>query len=216
MYSYDVLKVQQISKSFGLNTVLKRITFSLNQGERAALVGPNGCGKSTLMNIIADLEAADSGHVACTPSTLRIGYLQQGITFDHHEKIGAYLSRFASNLEETLESLKKICDSLAQQPEDHKLIARYDEILQALDSSQEMEGVRLDVLARFQLVDIPQDTPIALLSGGQKMRLALAGLLLERPDMLLLDEPTNHLDLEMRVWLRDWLIFSWCYLVGIP
>ena len=201
-----MLKVQQISKSFGLNTVLKRITFSLNQGERAALVGPNGCGKSTLMNIIADVEAADSGHVACTPSTLRIGYLQQGITFDHQEKIGAYLSRFASNLEETLESLKKICDSLAQQPEDHKLIARYDKILQALDRSQEMEGVRLDVLAKFQLVDIPQDTPIALLSGGQKMRLALAGLLLERPDMLLLDEPTNHLDLEMRVWLRDWIL----------
>ncbi|MEA3325954.1 MAG: ABC-F family ATP-binding cassette domain-containing protein [Chloroflexota bacterium] len=201
-----MLKVQKIYKSYGLNTVLKKITFSIKKGERAALVGPNGCGKSTLMNIIADVETADSGHVACTPSTLRIGYLQQGITFAHQEKLGAYLSRFASNLEETLESLKDICDSLVQQPEDPKLIARYDETLQALDRSQELEGMRLDVLAKFQLVDIPQDTPIALLSGGQKMRLALAGLLLERPDMLLLDEPTNHLDLEMRVWLRDWIL----------
>jgi len=201
-----VLKVQQIYKSYGLNSVLKKITFSLNRGERAALIGPNGCGKSTLLNIIAKVEAADSGHVACTPSTLRIGYLQQGITFAHQETFGAYLNRFASNLEETLESLKKICDSMVQQPENPELIARYSQTLQALDRSQEIEGMRLDILAKLQLVDIPQDTLIAHISGGQKMRLALAGLLLERPDMLLLDEPTNHLDIEMRVWLRDWIL----------
>ena len=200
-----MLKVLQIYKSYGLNAVLKKITFSLNRGERAALVGPNGCGKSTLLNIIAGVEAADSGHFACTPSGLRIGYLQQGITFNQDETIGEYLGRFASNLDQTLDSLEAICDSLAQKPEDPKLIRQYDRILLNLNRSQEMEGLRLDVLSKFRLVEIPQDTPIALLSGGQKMRLALAGLLLEGPDMLLLDEPTNHLDLDMRIWLRDWI-----------
>jgi len=200
-----VLKVHNIYKSYGLNPVLRKIIFSLNHGERAALVGPNGCGKSTLLDILARRKSPDSGHAAYTPSTLRIGYLQQGMTLDRQEAIGAYLNRFASNLEETLDSLKDICDALVLQPEDPGLVSRYSETLKALDRAQQIEGLRLDVLSRFKLHDIPRDTPIALLSGGQKMRLALAGLLLDRPDMLLLDEPTNHLDLEMRIWLRDWV-----------
>ncbi len=202
----DVLKVHSINKSYGLNPVLKKITFSLNQGKRAALVGPNGCGKSTLLDIIAKRTSPDSGHVAYTPRSLRIGYLPQGMTFNHEETLGAYLNHYASNLEETLESLKNICDSLVLQPEDPELVERYTETLKALDYAQEMEGLRLDVLSRFKLHEIPQDTPIVLLSGGQKMRLALAGLLLDRPDVVLLDEPTNHLDLEMRIWLKDWAI----------
>ena len=168
-----MLKVQTIYKSYGLNPVLKKITFSLNHGERAALVGPNGCGKSTLLDIIAKQKSPDSGHVSYTPKPLRIGYLPQGMTLDHQETIGAYLNRYVANLEETLESLKDICDALVLQPEDPELVSNYIETLSALDHAQEMEGLRLDVLSRFKLHDIPGDTPIALLSGGQKMRLAL-------------------------------------------
>jgi ATP-binding cassette subfamily F protein 3 len=78
--------------------------------------------------------------------------------------------------------------------------------LKKLSRAQEMEGSRLDILNGFDLVSIPQETPVAELSGGLKVRLALAGVLLEGPDLLLLDEPTNHLDLEMRTWLRDWVL----------
>lgn len=198
--------VQNLSKSYGLNPVLKKITFSLNQGERAALVGPNGCGKSTLMNIIAGLEAPDSGHVACTPADLRVGYLRQGIEFTPGETVGAYLNRFVSNIQETLDALETICDALAESPDDPALIARYGQTLKNLDRAQEMEGARKNVLAGFQLVDLPPDTPITSLSGGQKVRLALAGVLLDAPQVLLLDEPTNHLDIEMRAWLRDWVL----------
>ncbi|HEY9122486.1 MAG TPA: ABC-F family ATP-binding cassette domain-containing protein [Brevefilum sp.] len=198
--------VQNLTKSYGLNPVLKKISFSLNQAERAALVGPNGCGKSTLMDIIAGVQKADSGHVAFTPSELRIGYLRQGISFDQGETIGAYLNRFASNLKECLERLETVCEALAASPDNGLLVNEYDRALQNLDRAQQMEGARLDILSGFQLEDIPQDNLIESLSGGQKVRLALAGVLLEGPHVLLLDEPTNHLDIEMRDWLREWVL----------
>lgn len=198
--------VQNLSKSYGLNPVLKNISLSLNRGERAALVGPNGCGKSTLLDIIAGDQAPDSGHVAFMPSDLRIGYLRQGIEFAPGETVGAYLNRFAANLPEALAELEAVCDLLGKRPEDPALISRYDHALKGLDGAQEMEGARVDILSGFQLMDLPQETPIDTLSGGQKVRLALAGVLLDAPQVLLLDEPTNHLDLDMREWLQDWVL----------
>jgi ATP-binding cassette subfamily F protein 3 len=202
----NVLSVQNLSKSYGLNTVLKNINFSLNRGERAALVGPNGCGKSTLLSIIAGEESADNGHVAFTPADLRVGYLHQGILFDPGETVGGYLNRFAANLEESLRELEETCAVLAASPDDKALIARYEDALRVIIRAQEMEATRISVLTGFDLLDLPQDTPIDTLSGGQKVRLALAGVLLEAPQVLLLDEPTNHLDLEMRAWLQDWVL----------
>lgn len=201
-----MLSVQNLSKSYGLKAVLKKITFSLNRGERAALVGPNGCGKSTLLNIIAGEEAADGGQVALTPADLRIGYLHQGILFDPGETVGGYLNRFAADLEACLGELEAVSANLAQAPEDPQLIARYEHALQAINRAQEMEGARKTILTGFDLLELPQDTPILALSGGEKVRLALAGVLMEAPHLLLLDEPTNHLDLDMRAWLQDWVL----------
>ncbi len=201
-----MFSVQNLTKSYGLNTVVRKISFSLKQGERAALVGANGCGKSTLMNIIAGVEKADSGHVAFTPSGLRVGYLRQGIHFDPQETLGQYLHRFASNLEQAHQALEAACEGLAKHPQDSSLIGRYESALLALDRAQELEGGRVDILSGFELVDVPQTTPIAQLSGGQKVRLALAGVLLDAPEMLLLDEPTNHLDMAMSAWLQDWVL----------
>jgi ATP-binding cassette subfamily F protein 3 len=201
-----VFTVQNLSKSYGLNTVFKKLSFSLNQNERAALVGPNGCGKSTLLNIIAGIEAADSGTVSFTPSDLRVGYLYQGIVFAAGETVGGYLNQFASNLEETLKALEKVCEDLVHKPKDRALLSKYDSLLKAVQRAQEMEGTRVNILAGFQLLDFPQETPIESLSGGEKVRLALAGVLLTAPQILLLDEPTNHLDIQMRAWLRDWVL----------
>ena len=201
-----MLSIHNLSKSYGLNAVLKKINFSLNRGERAALVGPNGCGKSTLLNIIAGEETPDTGRVARTPADLRVGYLHQGIQFDEKETVGNYLNRFAANLEESLWALEQACAQLAHNPEEAALIAAYERSIKALNQAQEMEGARKSILAGFDLLELPQETPIAALSGGQKVRLALAGVLLEAPHLLLLDEPTNHLDLEMRAWLQEWVL----------
>lgn len=198
--------VHSLSKSFGLNTVFNNLNFSLKQGERAALVGPNGCGKSTLLNIIAGEEIPDSGHVSFTPANLRVGYLHQGITFDNNQTMGSYLNRYASNLDETLADLEEVCEKISRKPDGPGLAAAYDRSIKDLQRAQEMEGVRVSILSGFDLIDIPQDTLIDELSGGQKMRLALAGVLLESPDLLLLDEPTNHLDIEMLSWLQDWVL----------
>ena len=195
-----------LSKSYGLNPVLRNINFSLNKGERAALVGPNGCGKSTLLNIIAGTEPADSGHITYHPADLRIGYLRQGINFASGETVGSYLNRFASNLQTTLAALEEVSQALTRQPNEPALAARYDQTLRDLSRAQEMEGARKSILEGFDLLKIPQKTPVESLSGGQKVRLALAGVLLEGPQVLLLDEPTNHLDLAMRAWLQDWVL----------
>ncbi len=198
--------IHHLSKSYGLNPVLRNINFSLNKGERAALVGPNGCGKSTLLNIIAGIEQADSGQVIYHPSDLRIGYLRQGIEFAPDETVGGYLNQFASNLQQTLTALEEISQALTRQPDDPALAAQYDRTLKDLAQAQEMEGTRKSILEGFDLLEIPQGTAVETLSGGQKVRLALAGVLLEGPQALLLDEPTNHLDLEMRIWLQDWVL----------
>jgi ATP-binding cassette subfamily F protein 3 len=201
-----VLVVHSLSKSYGLNTVFKNISFSLNQGERAALVGPNGCGKSTLMNIIAREETPNDGVVSFTPSDLQVGYLHQGMSFAPEETLGGYLNQFESNLNQTLRGLEDICLALSDDPENLQLMAQYEKTVKALERAQEIEGSRISILSGFDLVEIPQETRISELSGGQKVRLALAGVLLACPDLLLLDEPTNHLDLEMRAWLRDWVL----------
>ncbi len=198
--------VHSLSKSYGLNTVFKNLCFSLKRGERAALIGPNGCGKSTLMNIISEEEVPDSGYVAFTPTGLCVGYLHQGITFNINETMGSYLNRHAINLDETLASLEEVCGKLSLAPDEPGLVAVYNQTIKDLQRAQEIEGARVSILSGFDLMDIPQDTLIDVLSGGQKMRLALAGVLLENPDLLLLDEPTNHLDIEMREWLRDWVL----------
>jgi ATP-binding cassette, subfamily F, member 3 len=202
----NVLFVQDLSKSYGMNAVFKNLTFSLNRGERAALVGPNGCGKSTLLSIIAGEETPDRGQVAFTPADMRVGYLHQGILFDPGETVGGYLNRFAANLEEALGELEEVCVALEGAPDDPQLIVAYEGTLGVLSRAQEMEGARKDILSGFQLLELPQETPIAELSGGQKVRLALAGVLLEAPHLLLLDEPTNHLDLDMRAWLQEWVL----------
>jgi ATP-binding cassette subfamily F protein 3 len=201
-----VFVVHSISKSFELNFVLKNISFSINQGERAALVGPNGCGKSTLMSIIAGEIQPDSGHVSFTPADLKVGYLRQGILFNPGETLGGYLNQSESNLEETLVELEALCKSMSEQPNSPGLAAKYDLTLKALNRAQQMEGERVKILSGFDLLEFPQETPIDSLSGGEKVRLALAGVLLEGPDLLLLDEPTNHLDITMRAWLQDWVL----------
>jgi ATP-binding cassette, subfamily F, member 3 len=196
-----MLTAHHIYKTYGIQPILQDISFSISNTERVGLIGPNGCGKTTLMRILAGLEPADSGTIVSTRPNLRVGYLAQGMEFDLEQTIQSTLS-LQTVSESMLEAeITSLASALASNPNDSHLQSKYDTILNQISSLQSLPPL----LAPLGLADIPLDTPINHLSGGQKTRLMLARVLLEEPHLLLLDEPTNHLDIEMLEWLEDWL-----------
>ena len=202
-----MLTAHLLSKSFELQTLFENATFSLNQGERKGLVGPNGCGKTTLIRILADLEPPSSGHVGHDPN-LRIGYLPQGFELDpclSLEKIIDWHTGDISNLEVKLTAA---AEALAKQPSDQELLDFYDELLTRIQSAETRRTEH--ILAGLGLDDVDRLLPVGKLSGGQQTRLSLALVLLDDPQLLLLDEPTNHLDISMLTWLEGWLTSSPC------
>ncbi len=200
-----MLAVNNISKSFNLAQVLSEVSFTLLPGERTGLVGPNGCGKSTLLRIILGLEVADSGSVQLTPSDLVPGYLPQGFQISENETVRSYLAANTGDAASLDAQLEAVSARLASAPANPALAAEYDRLLERITHSAENEGKALQTLAALGLDGISPDFPAQSLSGGQKTRLALAGVLLSQPKLLLLDEPTNHLDIAMLEWLETWL-----------
>ena len=200
-----MLTVQNLSKSFGIDLVLSQISFSLNGGERMALVGPNGCGKSTLIRILMGLEKADAGSARFDPPQLRVGYLPQGFEFQPGESVGGFINRMEGDLPGLLARLEELAAALGGSPGQASLQREYDDILARIELADQNAGRGAEVLAALGLGETPAETPAAILSGGQKTRLALAGALLCNPQLLVLDEPTNHLDIAMLEWLEEWL-----------
>jgi len=200
-----MLTVHQISKSYGLTPVLNKVQFSVNKGERWGLVGINGCGKSTLMRILTGYEKPDSGSFSFTPSNLTVGYLPQGFEFEVEETIVSFLDRFSGNVETLSEELSLLAIQMMETPDDFRLQTRYDQVLGLIENTDGSEENRLNTLAGLGLGHFSLETPVTHLSGGQKTRLMLAGVLLGNPQLLLLDEPTNHLDIHMLEWLETWL-----------
>ncbi|MEP7359447.1 MAG: ribosomal protection-like ABC-F family protein, partial [Anaerolineales bacterium] len=194
------------TKSYGLESVLAGVTFSLTPGQRVGLVGPNGSGKSTLLRIAAGLEAPDAGTVQRTPARLRVGYLPQGLSFQPEERMGNYLDRVQADPAALAPELERLAQQMAANPAQPDLEAAYDDLIARLSVPLQPDAGRVPAtLKALGLQDLPMDMPVAHLSGGQKTRLALAGVLLDNPQLLLLDEPTNHLDIGMLEWLENWL-----------
>ena len=201
-----MLTVHQLSKSFGVEKILAGVSFSLNPGERLGLVGPNGCGKTTLLRILAGLDRPDSGSIRLDPPDLRVGYLPQGFTPEAGETLGSFLALSESEIASLSERLELLAYELAHTPDRSDLQKEYDAVLARMETMSENAGRGPAILSALGLGHMPIDTPVETLSGGQKTRLALAGVLLASPKLLLLDEPTNHLDLNMLVWLEEWLV----------
>ncbi len=198
-----MLTVHHISKSYGIQTILHDVSFSISAGERTGLIGPNGSGKTTLVRILAGVEFPDSGSVIWTRPGLSIGYLAQGTEFDLDATIDSVLAGSASTAADAEARVAHLASALAVKPDDPALQANYD---LALRSFSETDHPARSVQASLGLAGLPGGTPVQHLSGGQKTRLMLASVLLRRPDLLLLDEPTNHLDIEMLEWLEAWLV----------
>ncbi|ULO06632.1 ABC-F family ATP-binding cassette domain-containing protein [Paenibacillus sp. 19GGS1-52] len=207
-----LLQATGISKSYGIQSVLDGISLQVNEKERVGLVGVNGAGKSTFLQILAGEMSFDSGQIHKAKETT-IGYLAQnsGLQSDKtiHEEM---LAVFAPLIEAEAE-LRRMEASIADPrvAEDSK---RYEELLERYavrsdwfkdHGGYEMNTRIRSVLHGMGFGEFAPETPISTLSGGQKTRLALARILLQAPDLLMLDEPTNHLDIETLTWLEDYL-----------
>ena len=197
-----MLTVHQLAKSFALTSLFENVTFSVNPGDRAGLVGPNGSGKTTLLRIIAGQETADSGHVSAE-NGLRLGYLPQGFELDGRATLAEVIGAAAGDIDVLQTELAGLAKALAERPDDAALQRRYDALLARISSADTGRAAR--ITAGLGLDEVDPDLAIARLSGGQKTRLNLALVLLGDPQLLLLDEPTNHLDIAMLEWLEAWL-----------
>ncbi len=201
-----MLTVHHISKTYSLNTILTDVSFSIAPGDRVGLIGPNGCGKTTLLRILAGEEKPDAGQVTRLPADLRVGYLPQGLALDPQLTLEHVLRPLSADPQALEAEVARLAEALALQPHNPSLQNTYDQALhelQALDTHSLSEAFA--VIEALGLGELQPQTPLAHLSGGQKTRLSLALALLNRPQLLLLDEPTNHLDIGMLEWLEDWL-----------
>jgi ATP-binding cassette subfamily F protein 3 len=197
-----MLTAHHIHKSYGIQPILHDISFSISHKERAGLIGPNGSGKTTLMRILAGIEQPDSGTVVSTRSHLRIGYLAQGMTFDEEQTLQTTLRLVSASPAELEAQIESLARALSSNPNDSSLQSRFDRTLEELSAASNQPTA---ILGPLGLAELPLNTPVRHLSGGQKTRLMLARVLLEEPHLLLLDEPTNHLDIAMLEWLEEWM-----------
>ncbi|WP_028274238.1 ABC-F family ATP-binding cassette domain-containing protein [Atopococcus tabaci] len=207
-----LLQAQRVARHFGADVLFEDITMEIKDNARLALVGRNGSGKSTLLKIIAGEEAPDEGQIS-KAKDITIGYLEQQTGLDSSETIwDEMLSVFA----EVIQMEKELRETEVQLSLPNVLNdqALYEKTLQRYDSLQhafrEANGYGYQneirsILHGFRFYEEDYDRPIEQLSGGQKTRLALARLLLEKKDLLILDEPTNHLDIETLSWLETYL-----------
>ena len=204
-----MLKATGISRAFGGQVLFDGVDWVLGDRDRVGLVGPNGSGKSTWLRMLAGQESPDAGRFE-TPRGYRVGYLPQfAFELGHGSVREEARAAFASALavEEELKALEARLQCDLPEAEMETLLARHTRLEEEF---RHRDGYEIDrqvdrVLKGLGFKAEDFDRPVDTLSGGWQMRVALARLLLERPDALLLDEPTNHLDLEAREWLEEFL-----------
>lgn len=193
----NYLSVENISKSYGMTELFEGLTFGLDQGSRMALVAKNGAGKSTLLKVLAGLESTDTGEVVFNKS-IKVGFLPQEPELNPAH--GVMEAVYDSDNEQVLavgayeRALANMDDSAA-----------FDAALSEMDrlNAWDIEAQIKTILSKLKVLHL--EAKVEKMSGGQRKRVALAKLLLDKPDFLILDEPTNHLDLDSIEWVEDYL-----------
>jgi ATPase subunit of ABC transporter with duplicated ATPase domains len=204
-----MISFSKVSKQYGRQVLFVDASFQLNPGEKVGLVGPNGSGKTTLYRMIVGEEVPDEGDVS-VPKKLTIGYFRQ----DVEEMAGRSVldeailgSGRAGDLHHELEQLQNAMSDPARVDDMGRILSRFGEVQEEYDhlGGYALEAQAREVLAGLGFDDDQVDGDVGALSGGWKMRVAMARVLLGRPDVLLMDEPTNHLDIESIIWLESFL-----------
>jgi ATPase subunit of ABC transporter with duplicated ATPase domains len=204
MFSFD-----NVSKQYGRQIIFMEASATLNHGEKVGLVGPNGAGKTTVFRMITGEEEADGGQVVVERGR-RIGYFSQDTGEMSGMSVLAASLQGAGPVAELLASMKRLELALAdpdQMDQMDALVEEFGEVQSQFDSlgGYALESSAREILAGLGFSNEVVDDDVAKLSGGWKMRAALARILVMKPDMLLLDEPTNHLDIESIIWLEQFL-----------
>lgn len=195
------------SKSFGAAQIFENIRFEVKDHQKVAIVGRNGCGKTTLLKIIAGIESLDRGEISKSRD-MSIGYLAQTTFSDETKSVKEDLSSLFLKYKEMEAELQTMSEQMATDHSD-KLMLNYANLQERYEMSggytYESEFHKLVTKFGFNLSDL--ERPLSTFSGGQKTRLAFVKMLMSKPDLLLLDEPTNHLDLETIEWLESYLVY---------
>lgn len=192
-------------KAFGDRVILNDVTLSFLPGAKIGVVGPNGMGKSTLLKIMAGLDTVSNGESTLTPG-YTVGILQQEPPLDEDKTVGENIEMAFGDIQKKVRRFNEIGEEMAYPDADFDaLMAEMGELQTEIDAANgwDLESQLSQAMDALQCPD--PDTPVKVLSGGERRRVALCKLLLEAPDLLLLDEPTNHLDAESILWLEQFL-----------
>ena len=192
----NYLSVENISKSFGARTMFENVSFGINKDQKIAFVAKNGTGKTTILNIITGNDFPDSGQVVMRKG-IRTEFLPQNPNLQDELTIEESIFASENEILKVIERYEKALENIDDQEEYQKAFEQMD-----IHNAWDFETQYKQILFKLKLEDL--QLKVKNLSGGQRKRLALAIILINKPDLLILDEPTNHLDLEMIEWLEDY------------
>lgn len=202
-----VINISNVSKQYADRTLFENANLSVEKGEVVGLIGANGVGKTTLFNIITGKETPDTGMVIKSPFAT-VGYLEQHVCAESDKTCYEETVSIFDNLSLIEEELKNIREALnGPEANNLDLIERQETLLEKYHEHDGLTYVSLthSVLSGLGFTEEEQNLPVKSLSGGQKAKIGLAKLLLQKPDLMLLDEPTNHLDIESVAWLEKFI-----------
>jgi ATP-binding cassette subfamily F protein 3 len=201
-----MIRIESLSKSFPDGDLFNNVNIFIKQGMRLGLVGPNGSGKTTLLRIMLGKDTPDSGSIQVDSST-SIGYLAQDIIVGSNHSILEEVLLAYPEVSQIQNKMLQLSELIAKEPENLNLVNELGEVQNRFEALEgwSLEDKAKKILSGLGFLDKQLKEPMDVLSGGWRMRVALASILLQEPDILFLDEPTNHLDLEATIWLESFL-----------
>ena len=201
-----ILSANNLSKIYGTDVIIDKASFHVNAGDKVGIVGRNGAGKTTLLNMLTGELSIDEGEFFVSQNT-RIGYLKQRDNFLKEHTVMEAMDHIFDHLHKLEEEIHRVADAVAENPNDVRLQEKLDSLQREYDlkGGYTYKSEITGILSSMAFGPEFYDKKISSLSGGERTRLALSALLLEKPDLLLLDEPTNHLDIGTLKWLEQYL-----------